>query len=141
MKRNNLFSIITTLLIVVIFAACTNSSSSSGSSSTSKPDYTGYYEAENGNNFDQDCSDEALEEIKELAILFGESNYDSFDGVGSFSYEDVNGKLHINLKCPFTISEEKVIFDDKEHTTVTISGNTLTDATGRTYTKKEKVKN
>ena len=128
------FVLLTLLLLLLV--SCVNSANSNGSKDSSKPDYTGRYEASNGNYFELDCSEEAVQEIMKFSDLIGDGPKVPYDGTGTFRYIAAEGRLYVNLWVPFTINGEEVKFDDKAYTTVTISGDILTDPTGRTYTKK-----
>lgn len=128
------FMLLTLLLLLLV--SCVNSANSNGSKDSSKPDYTGRYEASNGNYFELDCSEEAVQEIMKYSDLIGGGHKGPYDGTGAFQYIAADGILSVNPWVPFTINGEEVKFDDREYTTVTISGDILTDPTGRTYTKK-----
>ena len=144
MKKSYFIAMILSIFAIsTICLSCVNSSSSSGASkSNSKPDITGRYEAEDGEHFEFDCSDEAKEEIKEICALLNEDS-NKYDGAGSYQYTNIkDGKPYfsVNLWCPFTIDGTKVTFDDSLKTVVIMSESydSLTDSSGKTYTKTEK---
>ena len=138
-------SFITTILLIFaissICLSCVNSSGSTGASgSSSKPDITGRYEAADGDHFEFDCNYKV--QLKTLCSLFNEDP-NKYDGFGSFSYtitKDGHSYPYANLSCPFTIDGTKVTFDDSLPTVVTMSESydSLTDSSGKTYTKTEK---
>ena len=147
MKKISFIAMILTIFVFsTICLSCVNSSESSGASSG--PDITGRYEAENGDYYEFDCSDEAKKQIDKMYELMSEGHDSTghegpFDGVASYSYTTIkNGGpyFHITLWMPFTIDDTKVIFDDKEHSSVTMSASydSLTDITGNTYKKTDK---